>query len=55
MELDSYEINNDTCVIIPVGKNKSKVFEGDSIFFVNKSCLKIIEVVMKVGRMGQSL
>ncbi len=43
MELNSYEINVDTLVIIPIGKSKSKVYEYGGEFIVNQSSLKIIE------------
>ena len=43
MELDSYEINGDTLVIVPLGKGKSKVYEYEAEFVVHKSSLKIIE------------
>ena len=43
MEFDNYEINSDTLAIIPIGKNKSKVFEIGGDFIVKKSSLKIIE------------
>lgn len=41
--LNQYYINKATCVIIPVEKNVSKVYEGDSIFLVNKSTTSIID------------
>ena len=43
MELNDYQINVDTFVIIPIGKNKSKVYENGDILIVNKSSFKIIE------------
>ena len=43
MELDTYEINGDTLAIIPIGKGKSKVYEGNDVFAVRRSSLKIIE------------
>ena len=43
MELDDYQINIDTFVIIPIGKSKSKVYEAGESFIVNKSSFKIIE------------
>ena len=43
MELSSYEVNMDTLVIVPVGKNRSKVYENGDVFIVKKSCRKIIE------------
>ena len=43
MELNDYQINVDTFVIIPIGKNKSKVYENGEILIVNKSSFKIIE------------
>ena len=41
--LDCYYINRSTCVIIPIGKNKSKVIEIDNSFIVNKSAKSIID------------
>ena len=43
LEFEDYEINSDTLVIIPIGKNKSRVFENGGDFIVKKSSLKIIE------------
>ena len=43
MELNSYEINSDTLVIIPCGKNLSKVYEGNDVYLVHKSSFKIIQ------------
>ena len=43
MELESYEVNIDTLVIIPIGKNLTKVYEYGGEFIVKKSSFKIIE------------
>ena len=43
MELDSYEINFDTLVIVPCVKKLSKVFEGNDIFLVHQSSYQIIK------------
>ena len=43
MELNSYEINGETLLIIPLEKGKSKVFELDGDFVVNMSPLAIIK------------
>lgn len=43
MNLDCYYINRSTCVIIPIGKNESKVIEIDNSFIVNKSAKSIID------------
>ena len=43
MELNSYEINSDTLLIIPCGKNLSKVYEGNDVYLVHKSSFKIIK------------
>ena len=42
-ELENYEINVDTLVILPIGKSKSKVYEYGGEFIVKKSSLRIIE------------
>lgn len=41
--MNSYEINVETLLIIPLGKNKSKVYEYDSEYEVNMSPLAIIK------------
>lgn len=41
--IDSYEINGNTLAIIPIAKNKSKVFEVDNEIIVNKSAKDIID------------
>lgn len=43
MEIDQYEINGDTILIEPIGKSKSKVYEGDISYIVNMSPLRIIK------------
>lgn len=43
MELDSYEINMDTLLIIPIEKGKSKVREVDGELIVKMSPLSIIK------------
>ena len=43
MLLDTYEINNETLLIMPVSGNKSKIIEVDGEVIVNKSCLSIIK------------
>ena len=43
MILNSYEINVDTLLIIPIDKNTSKVIEFDYEYVVNMSCLEIIK------------
>jgi competence protein ComK len=41
--LNNYEINNKTLVIIPIGKNLSRVIEEDNILLVNKKSTDIID------------
>ena len=41
--MDSYEINVETLLILPFGKEKSKIYELDGDFIVNKSPLAIIK------------
>lgn len=43
LELVEYEINAETLLIIPYGKNKSKVFEYNEEFIVNLESLEIIK------------
>lgn len=43
MELSEYEINAETLLIIPYGKNKSKVYEFNEEFIVNLESLEIIK------------
>ena len=43
MELNEYEINAETLLILPYGKNKSKVYEYNEEFIVNMSGLDIIK------------
>ena len=43
MELNEYEINAETLLIMPLGKDKSKVFEYSEEFIVNMSSLDIIK------------
>ena len=41
--MNSYEINTETLLIIPIGKGKSKVYEYDGEYEVNMSPLAIIK------------
>lgn len=41
--INNYEINVETLLIVPYGKGKSKVYEYDDDFIVNKSPLAIIK------------
>lgn len=43
LEFNNYEINEETILIIPIGKSKSKVYELDMEFEVNMSPLTIIK------------
>lgn len=43
MELNDYEINADTLILIPLEGNKTKVVEIDTIFIVKCSTLSIIK------------
>lgn len=43
MEFDNYEINVETLLIIPIGKEKSKIYEVDGEFIVKMSPLTIIK------------
>ncbi len=41
-ELDEYVINYETLMIMPYGDRKSKVYEFDEVFIVNKDVISII-------------
>lgn len=41
--INNYEINGNTLAIIPIAKNKSRVFEADNEIIVNKSAKEIID------------
>ena len=41
--MDSYEINKDTCAVIGVNDNITKVIEGKDEYFINKGCYEVME------------
>ncbi len=41
--MEEYEINEETLAVIPIKSDKSKVYETDRVFIVNKSALKIMD------------
>lgn len=41
--MDSYEINKDTCAIITINDEITKVIENDDDYFVNKSSYEVME------------
>ena len=41
--MDSYEINKDTCAIIPVNEGITKVLENSDEYFVNKSSFEVMD------------
>ena len=41
--MNEYEINEATNAIVPVSENKSKVFEDENVYYVNKKTIKIID------------
>ncbi len=41
--MDSYEINRDTCAVVSVSENVTKVLENEEEYFVNKSCYEVME------------
>lgn len=43
LELNNYELNFETLLIVPYEKNKSKVYELDGEFVVNMTPLNIIK------------
>lgn len=43
MEVSEYEINAETLLIVPYGKDKSKVYESNEEFIVNLGSLEIIK------------
>ena len=41
--MDSYEINKDTCAVIGVNDNVTKVIECDDEYYINKGCYEVME------------
>ncbi len=41
--MDSYEINKDTCAIVSVNDNITKVLEKDDEYFINKNSYEVME------------
>ncbi len=41
--MESYEINKDTCAVIGVNDNITKVIEGKEEYYVNKGCYEVME------------
>lgn len=41
--MDSYEINKDTCAVVSVSEEVSKVLEKDDEYFVNKNSYEVME------------
>lgn len=41
--MEEYEINEETLAIIPLKDNKTKVFENDKVYIVNKSAVKVMD------------
>lgn len=41
--MESYEINKDTCAVMTVNENITKVLEKDEEYFVNKSSYEVME------------
>ena len=43
MNLDSYEINRDTCAVLNVGKEATKIIEGDENYLIDKKTFEVME------------
>ncbi len=41
--MDSYEINKDTCAVISLNDDITKVIEKEDDYFINKSCYEVME------------
>ena len=41
--MDSYEINKDTCAVISLNNEITKVIEKNDDYFINKSCYEVME------------
>lgn len=41
--MDSYEINKNTCAVVSVGENLSKVIEKEDEYYVNKRSFEVME------------
>ncbi len=41
--MESYEINKETCAVIGVNDNITKVIEGNDEYFINKGCYEVME------------
>lgn len=41
--LDEYFINEDTLLLIPINKNKTKIYDINGIYHIKKNCFEIVE------------
>ena len=41
--MDSYEINKDTCAVVSLNNEITKIIEKNDDYFVNKSCYEVME------------
>ena len=41
--MESYEINKDTCAVIGVNDNVTKIIEGEDEYYVDKNCYEVME------------
>ena len=41
--MDSYEINKNTCAIVSINNNLTKVVENDDEYYINKTCYEVME------------
>lgn len=43
MDVDSYEINRDTCAILNINNEVSKIIENNNEYFLAKKCFEVME------------
>lgn len=41
--MEEYEINDNTLALVPFEDNKTKVYENDKVFIINKNIIKIMD------------
>ena len=41
--MESYEINKDTCAVIGVNDNVTKIIEREDEYYVDKNCYEVME------------
>lgn len=41
--VEEYYINEDTLLLVPVGKNRSKIYDINGTYYIKKSCFDIVD------------